>query len=510
MANTNTNNNNKRKKSNRNSNPNVNPNQSHARYASSSAQFVGITSTSTSGTNESRLKAMLQDPSKNSVSVGNFSKAMKNVNGMYARIIHYMSSMLTFDHTIYPVMQNPMQDVGDVAGLQQAFAQTAILVDRLNPKYNLPLFTEKMFTNGVAYLYKLEDSKGVAYQDMPAQYCRVAYLEEGVYRFQIDVTKFTETAVLIYPKEIQSAYASYKAGNTSALVDGKFYQVSDKGVAFTISPDVLGQAGQALPPMANALIDAIKIENAKDNMEDMSNLDNTKIVHSQVPIDDRGRPTMELPVVHEYHGALKRNLPKGSVAITNPFETKVYSLNGTGKDGSFALLNEAVEQMYKGAGVSQQLFANDNASSNALERSLQVDTQWLYSFVLPMFANYYNYELKKAGKKGTQWKLKFLSTSHFDRTDAIASAQQQLSNGGSRLEYLAYTGMTPIEVANMLIFEQRVLTIDDYMVVKATSHTTAGGDSANGQTASPTNPNGGGAPQSDNPTDTTVRIKNQQ
>jgi hypothetical protein len=492
----------KKKNKNSNPNPNTNPSQQHQRFASSSAQYIGLTSTTTKGFDETRVKTMLQDPAKNSVQVGNLSKAMKNVNGMYKRIIKYMSSMMTFDHTIYPVMQNPMVDVGgDVAGLQQAFAQTAIFVDRLNPKYNLPLFTEKMFTSGVVYLYKLEDSKGVAYQEMPISLCRVAYLEEGVYRYQLDVTKLTDTLILSYPKEIQTAFTSYRNGNTSTLIEGKFYQVSDKGVAFTIDPDVLGQAGQALPPMANALIDTIKIENAKDTMESMSILDNTKIVHSQVPIDDKGRPTMELPVVLEYHNALKRNLPKGSVAITNPFETKAVNLNGTGKVGSFSLLNEAVEQLYKGAGVSQQLFANDNASSNALERSLQVDVQWLYAYLLPMYANYYNYELKKAGKKGTQWKIKFLSISHFDRTETIASAQSQLSYGGSRLEYLAYTGMTPVEVANMLIFEQRVLAIDDYMVVKATSNTTAG---------TPTNPNGAGAPQSKNPTDTTVRINNQQ
>jgi len=510
MANRNYNNRSKGRNRNSGKNPETVPSENvdHLKFASASAQFTGIKSTSTSSLDESRLKSMLQDPAKNAVTVGNFSKAMKNVSGIYKRIIKYMSSMLTYDHTIYPVMENPFVDVGDVATMQQSFAQTAILLDRLNLKYNMPVFVSKMFTTGTIYMYKLEDSKSVAYQEMPTQYCRVAYMEEGVFRFQMDVTKLTEVTALSYPKEIQTAYNSFKAGNTSSLIEAKYYQVSDKGVAFTIDEDVLSQAGQSLPPLANVLIDAIRIETAKDAMESNAELDNTKIVHSRVPLDDKGRPSMELPVVHEYHSALKRSLPKGSVAVTNPFDTEVYTMNGVGKEGSFSLLDKTVDQLYKGAGVSQQLFANDNSSSNALERSLQVDSQWLYSFVLPLFTNYYNYELKKAGKKGTTWKIKLLTVSHFDRKDAIASAQAQLSNGGSRLEYLAYTGMTPIEVANMLAFEQRVLSIDDYMVVKATSHTTAG--SADGKASSPSNPNGAGAPTSDNPSDTTVRIKDQQ
>jgi len=475
-----------------------NSNQQHQHFASTSATFTGQAVSSSKGIDEARLKSMLQEPSKNATNVAGLSRSMKQVNGMYKRIIKYMSTLLTFDHTIYPVMQNPLQDVGDVAMLQQAFAQTAILVDKLNPKFNLPLFTEKIFTNGVTYQYKIEDSKSTVYMDIPAILCRVAYLEEGVYRFQFDITKLTEATMLNYPKEFQSAYATFKGGgNKEQFLEGKWYQVSDKGVAFTIDPEVLQQAGQALPPLANALIDAIKIENAKDSMESASKLDTSKIIHSKVPIDEKGRPTMELPVVMEYHLALKRNLPEGAVAITNPFETKASTLNGTGKDGKFALLDKTVDTLYDGAGISKLLFAGDGTSSQALERSLEVDAMWLFSTLLPMYANYYNYELKKAGKKTVIWKAKFLNMTHMNKKEAIATAKDQLTFGGSRLEYLAYCGMTPIEVANMLVFEQRVLTIDDYMVAKQTSNTLSGEEEA-------------GAPKSDNPTDTTTRIKDSQ
>lgn len=477
------------------------PSQMHQRFASTSATFTGQSSSSSRGVDEARLKGMLQDPAKNSGNVAGVSRSMKQVNGMYKRVIKYMSSLLTFDHTIYPVMQNPLQDAGDVATLQQAFAQTAIFVDKLNPKFHLPMFSEKVFTNGVTFQYKLEDSKSTAYMDIPQAYCRVSYLEEGVYRYQFDMSKLTETTALTYPKEFQSAFASFKGGGSKdQFIEGKWYQVSDKGVAFTIDSDVLQQAGQALPPIANALIDAIKIENAKDSMESTSKLDNSKIVHSQVPIDDKGRPTMELPVVMEYHQALKRNLPEGAVAITNPFPTKASTLNGTGKDGKFALLDKSVAGLYEGAGVSKMLFAGDGESSQALDRSLEVDAMWLFSTLLPMFTNYYNYELKKAGKKTIAWKIKFLNMTHMNKEKAITTAKDQLTFGGSRLEYLAYCGMTPIEVANMLVFEQRVLSIDDYMVAKQTSNTLSGDPMAEDA----------GRPESDDPTDTTTRIKDSQ
>lgn len=472
----------------------------YRQFASTSAtEKPAFAQTNIRGMNEARLKSMLQDPYKNAVQLAGVSQTTKIVNGTYKRIIKYLSGLATYDHTIYPVFQNPLEMTEDPSQVQLAFSQNAIFIDRLNPKFYLPMFAEKMFTLGATYQYKLEDSKGVTYQEIPFSICRIGYVEDGVYRFQVDLSKINDNILLIMPKEIQTAYQSYQNGQTDKLIEGKWYQVSEKGVAFTIDNDSLLNGGTAVPPLANALIDAIRVENSKANMEDDAEVDNTKIVHSKIETDDRGRPLMELPVVHEYHNALKRSLPKGAVAITNPFETNGFSLSGTGKDSKFGLLDKTEEQLYKGTGVSSQLFATDNSSSQALERSIQVDAQWIYSTLLPMFANYYNYELKKAGKKGIQWKVKFLQISHFDREKMVKTAKEQLSFGGSRLEYLAHCGMTPLEAINMLVFEQQVLNIDMVMMAKQTSHTMGSEGSEEA-----------GRPTSDNPTDTTSRIKDQE
>lgn len=469
----------------------------YASFATTSAYNTATTSatSSISNTTEARIKSMLQDVPKNANAITGLSKSIKNVNGMYKRIIKYMSSMPTFDHLLYPVFDNPFEEQ-DAESVRLSFSQTAIFLEKMNPKFYLPVFTEKLLTNGVVYMYKLEDSKGVAYQEMPTDYCKVSYLEEGVHRFEFDITKINDNTVLNMPKEIQSAHQSYKNGQREKLRDNKWYQVSDKGVAFTADVEVLMQQGYSSPAFSNVLIDALKVEGAKENMEDRSELDNSKIIHSQVPIDDKGRPLMELNVVKAYHNSLKANLPKGSVAVTNPFKTSSLSLNGTGTSEMFSLLDKSTEQLYKGAGVSPQLFADDNSSSQALERSIQVDAQWLYSFVLPLYANYYNYELKKASKKGTTWKIKFIETSYFDRKEAVKTAKDQLSFGGSRQEYLAYTGMTPLQVANMLNFEQKILDIDSIMVAKQNSNTLSSDEV--------------GRPTEENPTDKTIDIKDSQ
>lgn len=475
---------------------------SYSNFASSSAYSTTLTTTtSLSSTSENRIKTMLQDVPKNANTLTGLSKSIKNVNGMYKRIVRYMSSMLTFDHILYPVFENPFVEQ-DSEAVKEAFAQTAKFLDSMNIKYHLPIFTEKIITNGAVFLFKLEDSKSVAYQELPSDYCKIAYLEEGVYRFELDITKINDSNVLAMPKEIQSAYQSYKNNQRDNFRDGKWYQVSDKGVAFTSDAEVLMQQGYSAPVFGNVLIDALKVEGAKENMEDKSDLENSKIIHSEVPIDDKGRPLMDLPVVKAYHSSLKANLPTGSVAVTNPFKTTALTLSGTGTSELFSLLDKSTDQLYKGAGVSPQLFADNNNSSQALERSIQVDAQWLYSFVIPMFTNYYNYELKKSKtskNKNLIWKIKFLDISYFDKNEAVKTAKDQLTYGGSRQEYLAYTGMTPVQVANMLVFEQNILDIDSIMVAKQNSNTLSSeGDGTDGR------------PPVDNPTNKTLTNKDNE
>lgn len=458
------------------------------------------TGSTINGLTEKRIKQMLQNPSTSGRELGLASKTMKNFNGSYKRIIKYMSSILTYDHYIYPLLENPVDALTKREELQLDFFQKAVFIDRLRLKYYLPIFLEKMFTLGAVFLYKLEDKKSVAYQEFALEYCRIYSISEGVFRYEFDVSKINEESLIYYPKELQNAYTKYKNGDYSndSKFDGSWYKVSDKGVAFSLDVEVLNQLGISVPPFASVIADALKVENAKEQMEEKDSIDNTVIIHSEVPLNENGVPTMDFDTVSKYQKVLKKNLPKGAVSITNPFNTKSVTLRGTGNTAEFNLLDETINQVHKSSGVSQMLFADDTNSSQALERSIETDVYWLYSFVLPLFENYINYELATASKKTATWKITFIQSSFFTREKDVNMAKEQLSFGGSRMIYLASTGLSPLEVANLLAFEQQFIDIDSLMVVKQNSNTLSSEDAE------------GGRPQSDDPTDTTLRIKDNE
>lgn len=457
--------------------------------------------TSIRGLTEDRISNMIQSPSTSGKDLGLASKTAKNINGSYKRIIKHMSSILDFNHYIYPVYEDVLKAIENKDNNIVEFTKTALAIDRYKLKYHLPIFTEKLFTYGALFVYKLEDKKSIVYQEFDISMCRISELSDGVYRFQIDVSKIPTDSVPYYPKEIQNAVKMYQDGSSkisNKFYDNSYYQVSDKGVAFSLDTDVLNQLGVSVPPFASVLVDVIKYENAKSKMDSKDELDNSIIIHSTVPLDSNGTPTIDIEIVEKYQANLKKGLPQGVYSVTNPFETKMISMKSTGEQAKFSLLNEANKNIHRGSGVSQMLFSDDSNSSQALERSISTDVHWLYSFILPIFANYMNYELKSISKNSNaEWFIEFIETSMFTKEKDISLAKEQLSFGGSRIKYLATTGLSPLEIANLLVFEQDILDIDSLMVVKQNSNTLSKNDEI-------------GRPKTDNPTDKTIDIKDSE
>ena len=62
------------------------------------------------------------------------------------------------------------------------------------------------------------------------------------------------------------------------------------------------------------------------------------------------------------------------------------------------------------------------------------------------------------------------NSTHFSRDEYIKRSRENLQYGGSRLEYLAVQGFTPLQGYNVLKGEQ-ILGIDKILIPQQTSHT---------------------------------------
>ncbi|MCC4472902.1 hypothetical protein LMB88_04545 [Limosilactobacillus reuteri] len=458
--------------------------------------------TSTATTTKSSVDSYLNRPFDNTELIAATLRQAAITDGIVSSTIRYYQSHPTYNHTIYPVLGNKQYEVDQ--NMKQDFIDMAYVLNQYNIYFWAPYFFKETLIDGVTYWYKIQDSEGISYMKLPMEWCRISSIENGVYRFRIDVSKLKAEVYDELPEELQSAYDTYGKGGISAddedWYDRKWYMVSEKGVAFTFDQNVLVNGGVAISPFAAALADSLSLTQAKKNVDIKDQLDTIRIIHSKIPTNSEGVPTLNLKTAKLFDEQMRSRLPAGVVAVTSPSNLTNVPLKGSGNDGVYDTVNKQTDQLFYSLGSSAPLFGGSTTSANIVKESVKKDANWIFTNLFPLLENYYNQELSMVKTKGkVVWNMKFIRQSRFTLKDDIANIKDQLTFGGSRLDYLAACGLTPIEVISKLSFEQQSLDIDSIMVVKPTSNTLSSGNNT-------VNKGQPGRPKTDNPTDDTDRL----
>jgi len=450
-----------------------------------SSAYSSIQNNKARKTSKSNIKKFLDNPTDNYLQLQQSSQYLKNTNGIYNRLIFYFSSLLTYEHYLYPVVSSDKLD--NDKKVTKVYEDVAINLEKYNLKFNLPKFTEYIFTDGEVFLYKLEDTKGIVFKKIPNEYCRVSQMEDGVFRYEINVTKFTDITIQEFPQEFQNLYNVFhdkeksdknKKQNKNQnnilnninnnYINYGWFQISNKGVCFPTQWNNF----HSFPMMSYLLPDIMDIDSIKDLKKDSDRLDNTKFIHSKVETNkDTGLPVMDLDIVKAYNKSIQDKLPDGMVAITNPFVTNSIQLAGS-QSNINNIVEQATDYIYSSAGVSDLLFSNKKSSSEALKQSIAVDVQILLSFILPLYINYINFELRQYNSV-YRFAVRILETTLLSRKDDLTLSMASMNVGGSRLKFMALCGHTPIEARTLRKLEN-ALGMDELLTPKLNGNVISG------------------------------------
>lgn len=420
-----------------------------------------------------QIRRAVLNPYANVETLQQASMLLKATNGIYKKVLNYQSTILTNDYIIYPVLIDKFKTADK---MDKAYQEVALLLDKFDLKHTACWIYERLFEQGEVYLYKLEDANGIVMQEIPNTLCKITSLENGVQKFGINLAKLNDKTVLAMPMEIQKLYKKYKAGSIKEkdLIDKSFYEIKKNAVAFNLDR----YSTKGIPFFATAFDDLMELEDMKDLKSENAVIESIKLIHQKLPIDkDTGVVLMDFNVATAYHNATKKNLPKGTSITTNPLDLQAVTLS----DGS-SKINQNVAQslnnIFDTLGINNELFNGNKSTNEAIAVGIVADGL-LTKRAQMLVQNWINYELSQYKKNGTTWKVKFIDTSHFDKSDRAKVAREDMAFGGSRLEYWATKGYTPLESKNVLKMEQ-LLGFDSLMIPQQSAHT-ASGDSDNGR-----------------------------
>lgn len=473
-------------------------------YAKTSTDAFGAVSSSTGGQRLGNITRATIDNyfaniSTNANNIANLVRTLYDSDGSFRKIIDYYVTLIPYSYNIYPELNDK---VGvDVSGITtEEYVSVAQQVDKYQLNLYAPTFVRSALINGVGFFYEVTSTSGTVYLEFPMSVCKIYMIEDGVYRWAIDVTKIngTEESIEALPNEIKNAVNSGPQANSNKW-SGNYYLVGNKGFAITFDMSVMSKGGVTISPLASLIFDNLNIDRAKSNVDVKDDIDALRILHAKIETDDQGVPMLPPAEANEWMRVFRNNLPSGVATSVTPFSLDNISLVGAGNQGAYATVKDAQKQMYRSAGVPSAIFGDESTSSNIVKLSIQKDINWMYEYVVPVLNAYYSYTSKKIKtNSGIPWRTKILKISHFSRKDDLSYLKDAISFGGSRTDYMTAIGMTPLEIYSKLSVEQNVLNIDSIMVPKSTSHTLSGKNDPTSK--------GVGRPQTDDPTDDTDRI----
>lgn len=462
------------------------------RMQSDTNRVLNLTSPSIMG-DINAVRNLFSNPLDNYARIAGAVEELFNTNGVIRSIVKYLQSHVTYNHSIYPIAN---QDNIHMSDNPAEYIDIANQVENYNIKYFAPYFVKEILIKGIIFLYEIGNDDSISYLQFPTSWGRVYEMDNGLYKWEIDISNIREVDEELLPDEIVKAVETFANGNTDGddwSKDGKWYRLSDKAFAMTLDPSVMS-SGVAISELANTLLDSAALENAKRNVDVKDELDTVRLLHAKIPIDSDGKIKMSPQLAKQYNMQISRSLPEGIKSAVTPLELSNIALNGGGTPNAYEMVDKAEEKLFLATGTPSNIFGAETSSSRIVQFAIQKDANWIYTNVFPALENYYNYRLRSMStESGMRWKVKFIRQSYYSMKEDIANMQAQLSFGGSRLDYLAAIGMDPAEVIGKLRMEQEMLDIDSIMTPKPTSYTLSGeGEDGSTQGSKPTGSAGAG------------------
>jgi len=221
------------------------------------------------------------------------------------------------------------------------------------------------------------------------------------------------------------------------------------------------------PYFSSLFQDIITYEDNKDYFNEFMKEDSTKLIHNKIPLDPQtGKPIIDKDKAQSYHDQTKSHVPKNVSVTTDPFDSEAINF-----DKNAQIQNNIVQQsktnLEDGAGINSLIFNNVKASSNVLEKSMKKDFAHMQT-MLPELANIVNWLIKS-----TDYLVTFIDTSVYDKEEKMKEYRGSLAFGGSRLPFIASTGLEPFEFLQLAELEKSI-DIDSLMPSKVSGNQLSG------------------------------------
>lgn len=395
-----------------------------------------------------QIATFLKNPYSTFKELQGVSNYLLYTSPSYNNILDYLSNIITFDYTLYGIDTKHVTPTT----LKNRILTSSEIVSKMNVKSTFPNMIKRTLTNGEAYFYNMGDKNNIIIEEIDSKLCQLAMIDDNnIWRYYINLSLIDSTSIAELPEEIRNAYSIWvenkkpktKLETNGIVVPAYLYLVSNRGFSMFCH---MRKIQHDYPYLAHMFEDLNDLENDKGYMNDYIRDSNVKIVHLEVPIDkESGLPLFSKDVIQAYHDSLKEFLPQSTCGITNPFKMQSITLDKS-QSSAINLVEHSSEVVSDDSGVSKAIFNAE--TTNGLSYSTLADATKLYP-LLGYFENFINLQIKDQ-----KCKVRFLRMNHYNQTEMHEEARADLLSGGSRMMFVATSGLEIYDFLNINKTEQ--------------------------------------------------------
>lgn len=399
-------------------------------------------------------------------------------SGIYSRLCRYMASLYRYDWIITPIFYGVQGNLNKQK-ITSDWYKASLILENSNLKQLFNDIALKVLIEGAYYGYKIEQKNAVYLQELPVDYCRSRYEQNGKPAVELNLKYFDDAfkdydyrirVIKMFPKEIQKGYMDYKKGKLPRDYpsDDSGWLLLDPNYAVKFSLHGKGDI-PFFVPVISALLD---LEDAQDLDKKKMEQQLLKIIIQKMPIDKNGDLIFDVAEAQALHNNVVQMVGNaiGVDVLTTFADVDVADMADNGNVSSVDQLDRVERTVFNEGGSSRMLFNTDG--NIALEKSIANDESAMYDLIL-QFEKYAESLLSGFNKntKKIAYKVQILPTTVYNYKDLAKLYKEQTMLGFSKLLPQVALGQTQTSVVSTAIFENDILGLGDLFVPPQMSST---------------------------------------
>ena len=393
------------------------------------------------------------------------SKELMHSSPHYFRLNSLYSNMALF---CWGIDLYNVSEKADIGAIKRIYENLAAKLENMHLKHEFAKIMRVLTFQDIYCGLVIESNSDFFFQEINYKNCRLYQVQDGLYNFDIDLSKINPKKINAYPDYVQEAYLNY----IDNKISNWYLPPADKQICIKMNC----QWTYPFPLLIGLVQDILDLDVYKKLKLQSARTDNYKAIMIKVPIDET---TVDKPLLTPdtlgVFAEINRESMSDDIGIIHVLGSDGEAISFKDSNNTRNNVSDAVNELYNSSGESQELF-NGSSSGTALTLSVENDAGFVYG-VYRQFERWVNryVKLRKYNKVNFKFYFYLLDITIFNR-DKVSGQYKDASTLGLPVidKYLSSLGMTPSRTLGSYITHKSIFDFANNCIPLQSTYNSSG------------------------------------